>query len=123
MGWMVHVGFKAAPEPTAEVAAQTTEEVLLLGAFAKVLPQEEESISSVDEVATRVDAILKEKGIPVLALPRGFHFKTTAKALVQAQPDPQSRPESQGEPGDGAPQAGAMPDSEPAVAEPDSESP
>ena len=121
--WMVHVGFKAAPEPTAEVAAQSTEEVLLLGAFAKVLPQEAESISSVDEVATRVDAILKEKGIPVLALPRGFHFKTTAKALVQAQPDPQLRPESQGEPRDDAPQAGAMPDSEPAVAEPDSESP
>ncbi len=125
--WMVHLGFKAAPEPTAGVAphhvGEQTEEVLLLGAFAKVLPQEAGGISSVEEVAIRVDAMLKEKNIPVLALPRGFHMRTTAKALAQAQPDPQVRPASPKTLQDEGPQAGALPDLEPAVALPGSETP
>ena len=123
---MAHLGFKAAPEPTAGVAphlGQQTEEMLLLGAFAKVLPQEAGGISSVEEVAIRVDAMLKEKNIPVLALPRGFHMRTTAKALAQAQPDPQVRPASPKTLQDEGPQAGALPDLEPAVALPGSETP
>jgi hypothetical protein len=124
--WMVHLGFKAAPEPTAGVAphlGEQTEEMLLLGAFAKVLPQEAGSISSVEEVATRVDAMLKEKNIPVLALPRGIYTRTTAKAPTQAQPDPQVRPASPKTFQDEGPQAGAVTDLEPAVALPDSEAP
>ena len=67
--------------------------------------------------------MLKEKNIPVLALPRGFNTRTTAKALTQAQPDPQVRPASPKTFQDEGPQAGAVPDLEPAVALPDSEAP
>ena len=84
--WMKHVRFQAPPLPTEGGPPQTTEEVLLLGAFAKVLPREAEKISSLDEVAARVDAILKEKAVPVLALPRGFNFKGSLKSRSRAEP-------------------------------------
>ena len=84
--WMKHVRFQAPPLATEGASPQTTEEVLLLGAFAKVLPREAEKISSLDEVAGRVDAILKENAVPVLALPRGFHFKASVKSRPRAEP-------------------------------------